>query len=117
MTFALQQPDKCGMMSSYYEGGRDQTAPVQAAYCAVEAVCDLLQLEPEERWELPPHLRGLGPQELMPKLQKIVALMKELNWGRPNEKISYRDYHKLKVLGKKGLEKERFGSLSAPKTE
>jgi hypothetical protein len=117
MTFALQQKDKCGMISSKFEGGRDQPPPVQAAYWAVEAICDLLELEPEERWELPPHLRGLGPQEMMPKLQKLVDVMNQMNYGRPNEKISYRDYRKLKLLGKKGLEKERLGSLSAPETE
>lgn len=117
LTFALYQPDKCGMTSKEFEGGRDQPPPTQAAYWTVEAICDLLQKEPEERWELPPHLQGLSPQEMMPKLQKLVDVMKEMNWGRPNEKLSYRDYRKFKQLGKEGLEKERFGNLSAPRTE
>jgi hypothetical protein len=117
MTFAMYQPDKCGMISSKFKGGRDQTPPVQSARWTAEAICDLLQMEPEKRRELPPHLRGLGPQEMMPKLQKVVDALKELNYGRPNEKISYRDYRKLKLLGKKGLEKKRIGSLSAPKTK
>ena len=117
MTFALHQPDKCGMLSKEFEGGRDQPPPTQAAYWTVEAICDLLQMEPEERWELPPHLKGLSPQEMMPKIQKLVNVMKEMDYGKPNEKISYREYRKLKLLGKKGLEKERFGNLSAPGTK
>ena len=114
MTFALHQPDKCGMMAKDFEGGRDQTPPVRGARWASEAICDLLEMEPEDRWDLPPHLRGLGPQEIMPKLQKVVDLLKEMGWGRPKEKISYREYRKLKLLGKEGLEKERLGSVSAP---
>jgi hypothetical protein len=52
---------------------------------------------------------------MMPKLQKVVEVLKELGWGRPEEKISYREYRKLKLKGKEGLEKERLGSVSAPK--
>jgi hypothetical protein len=115
MTFALYQKEKCGMTSDKFEGGRDQTPPVRGARWAAEAICDLLEMEPEDRWDLPPHLRGLGPQEMMPKLQKVVELLKELGWGRPEEKISYREYRKLKLKGKEGLEKERLGSVSAPK--
>jgi len=114
MTFALHQKDKCGMTSDKFEGGRDQSAPVRGARWACEAICDLLALEPEERKELPPHLRGLGMQEMAPKLQKVVDALKELGWGRPNEKISYREYLTFKLKGKKGLEEKRLGSLSAP---
>jgi len=117
MTFALYQKDKCGMTSDKFEGGRDQTPPVRGARWAAEAICDLLEMEPEERWDLQPHLRGLGPQEMMPKLQKLVEVLKELGWGRPEEKISYREYRKLKLKGKEGLEKERLGSVNAPKQE
>jgi hypothetical protein len=117
MTFALYEKEKCGMTAPYFEGGRDQTAPVRGARWAVEAICDLLAMEPEERKELPPHLRGLGMQEMEPKLQKVVQALKELGYGRPNEKISYRDYRKLKLEGKKGVEEGRLGSVSAPKTE
>jgi hypothetical protein len=117
MTFALYEKDKCGMTASNFEGGRDQTAPVRGARWAVEAICDLLAMEPEERKKLPPHLRGLGMQEMEPKLQKVVQVLKEMGYGRPNEKISYRDYRKLRLKGKEGVEKERLGSLSAPKTE
>ena len=105
------------MTSDKFEGGRDQTPPVRGARWAVEAICDLLEMEPEDRWDLPPHLRGLGPQEMMPKLQKVVEVLKELGWGRPEEKISYREYRKLKLKGKEGLEKERLGSVNAPKQE
>jgi hypothetical protein len=117
MTFALYEKDKCGMTASGFERGRDQTPPVRGARWAAEAICDLLVVEPEERKELPPHLRGLGMQEMAPKLQKVVEALKELGWGRPNEKISYREYLTFKLKGKKGLEEERLGSVSAPKKE
>jgi len=54
---------------------------------------------------------------MAPKLQKVVEVLKEMGYGRPNEKISYRDYRKLKLKGKKALEEERLGSVSAPKKE
>jgi len=115
MTFALHQPEKCGMTAPEFEGGRDQTAPVRGARWAAEAICDLLAMEPEERKVLPPHLRGLGIQEMAPKLQKVVDALKELGWGRPHEKISYREYRTFKLKGKEGLEKSRMGKVSAPK--
>ena len=117
MTFALHQKNKCGMTSPDFEGGRDQTPPVRGARWASEAICDLLEMEPQERKELPPHLKGLGMQEMAPKLQKVVDALKELGWGRPNEKISYRDYRTFKLKGKKGVEEKRLGSLSAPRKE
>jgi hypothetical protein len=117
MTFAMYEREKCGMTAPYFEGGRDQTPPVRGARWAAEAICDLLGMEPEERKELPPHLKGLGPQEMEAKLKKVVQVLKEMNYGRPNEKISYRDYRTLKLKGKKGLEEKRLGSVSAPKKE
>jgi hypothetical protein len=51
------------------------------------------------------------------KLKKVVQVLKEMDYGRPNEKISYRDYRTLKLKGKKGLEEKRLGSVSAPKKE
>jgi hypothetical protein len=117
MTFAMYEREKCGMTAPNFEGGRDQTPPVQGARWAAEAICDLLGMEPEGRKKLPPHLRGLGPQEMEAKLKKVVQVLKEMNYGRPNEKISYRDYRTLKLKGRKGLEKKRLGSVSAPKNE
>ncbi len=117
MTFSFHQKEKCGMLAANFEGGRDQTPPVRGARWASEAICDILELEPEERWELPPHLQGLSPQEMAPKLQKVVEALEELGWGRPREKISYRDYRKLKLKGKEAVEKERVGSVSAPETK
>jgi hypothetical protein len=114
LTFAMYEKEKCGMMASEFEDGRDQTPPVRGARYASETICDLLAMEPEERKVLPPHLRGLGPQEMAPKLEKVVEALKELGWGRPHEKISYREYRKLKLKGKEALEKERLGSASAP---
>jgi len=114
MTFALYEKDKCGMTSEKFEGGRDQTPPVRGARWAAEAICDLLAMEPEERKELPPHLRGLGMQEMAPKLEKVVKALKELGWGRPDEKLSYREYRTFKLKGKKGVEAKRLGSLPAP---
>ncbi len=115
MLFALYEKDKCGMAAPDFEGGRDQTAPVRGAQYAVEAICDLLAMEPKDRKKIPPHLQGLGMQEMAPKLQKVVDALKELDFGRPNEKISYRDYRTFKLKGKKGLETKRLGSLSAPR--
>jgi hypothetical protein len=114
MTFAFYEKEKCGMMASEFEEGRDQTPPVRGARWAAEAICDLLAMEPQERKVLPPHLQGLGIQEMAPKLQKVVEALKELGWGRPNEKLSYRDYRTFKLKGKKGVEEKRLGSLSAP---
>ncbi len=114
LTFAMYEKEKCGMMAANFEGGRDQTPPVRGARWAAEAVCDLLAMEPEARKEIPPHLRGLGPQEMASKLEKVVQALKELQWGRPNEKISYREYRTLKLKGKKGLEEKRMGSVKAP---
>jgi len=114
MTFSLFEKDKCGVISDKFEGGRDQTPVVRGARYASEAICDLLAMEPEERKELPPHLRALNMEEMAPKIKKAVEALKELGWGRPNEKISYRDYRTFKLKGKKGLEEQRLGSLSAP---
>ncbi len=114
LTFAMYEKEKCGMMHPDFENGRDQTPPVRAARYACEAICELLVLAPEERKVIPPHLQGLGPQELGPKIMKVIEALKELGWGRPNEKISYREYRKLKLKGKAALEKERLGSVSAP---
>ena len=113
--FIMYQPEKCAMIASEFEGGRDQTPPVQGARWAAEAICDLLAMEPEERKELPLHLRGLGMQEMTPKIQKVTEALKELHFGRPDEKISYRDYWTFKLKGKKGVEESRLGSISAPK--
>ena len=115
--FILYQPNKCAMIAEEFEGGRNQTPPVQGGRWAAEAICDLLALTPEERKELPPHLRGLGMQEMAPKLMKTVEVLKEHKVGRPNEKISYRDYWTFKLKGKKGVEESRLGSTSAPKEE
>lgn len=112
--FIMYQPDKCAMLAKDFEGGRDQTPPVQGARWAAEAICDLLALEPEERKELPPHLQGLGIQEMAPEIQQAVEALKALHFGRPNEKISYRDYWTFKLKGKKGVEESRIGSMSAP---
>jgi hypothetical protein len=56
-------------------------------------------------------------QEMAPKLEKVVEALKELDFGRPNEKISYRDYWTFKLKGKKGIEEKRLGSISAPREE
>jgi hypothetical protein len=117
MTFAFYEKEKCGMTADKFEGGRDQTPPVRGARWAAEAICDLLAMEPQERKVLPPHLRGLGMQEMAPKLEKVVKALKELGWGRPNEKLSYRDYRTFKLKGRRGVEEKRLGSLSAPKKE
>lgn len=114
LTFAMYEKEKCGMMHPDFENGRDQTPPVRAARYACETICELLALTPQDRKVIPSHLQGLGPQELGPKIMKVIEALKELGWGRPNEKISYRDYRKLKLKGKAAVEKERLGSVSAP---
>lgn len=114
LTFAMYEKEKCGMGHPQFEDGRDQTPPVRAARFACETICELLAMEPEERKVIPPHLRGLGPKDMAPQLEKVVKMLKEMGWGRPDEKISYRDYRKLKLQGKKALERDRLGDLPAP---
>jgi len=53
----------------------------------------------------------------MPKVQKVAQLMKELDLGRPNEKISWREYRTLKLKGRKGVEESRPCGVDAPKKE
>jgi hypothetical protein len=115
--FIMYQPEKCAMIAAEFEGGRDQTPPVQGARWAAEALCDLLAMEPEERKELPLHLRGLGMQEMAPEIQKVAEALKKLHFGRPDEKLSYREYWKFKLKGPKGVEEGRLGSISAPRKE
>jgi hypothetical protein len=115
LLFSAYEPNKCGMSSDLWEGGRDQAMPVNAARWTAEAICDLLALEPEERKKIPSYLVPLGREEIAPKVQKVVEALKELGFGYPNEKISYREHRTFKLKGKKGLEKSRPGKISAPK--
>jgi hypothetical protein len=115
--FIMYQPNKCAMIADKFEGGLDQTPPVQGARWAAEAICDLLAMEPEERKELPLHLRGLGMQEMAPEITKAAEALKKLHFGRPEEKLSYREYWTFKMKGKKGVEEGRLGSISAPDKE
>jgi hypothetical protein len=113
--FAVGQPNKCGAMASCYECGRDQGMPSVGARWAAEVICDLLNMEPEVRKKLPPHLQGVELTDMMPKVQKIAQLMKEQGLGRPNEKISWREYRTFKLKGKKGVEESRPCGVDAPK--
>jgi hypothetical protein len=115
--FAASEPQKCGVGADCYDCGRDQGMPSAGARWGAESICDLLKKEPEERKKLPPHLRGLSWQEMMPKVQKVAQLMKELGLGRPAEKISWREYRKLKLKGKKGVEESRPCGVDAPEKE
>ena len=114
LLFAASQPNKCGVMANCYECGRDQCMPVVGARWGAESICELLNKEPEERLKLPPHLQGLDLQELMPKVKKVAQFMEELGLGRPNEKISWREYRTLKLKGKKGVEESRPCGVDAP---
>jgi hypothetical protein len=114
LLFAVGQPNKCGVLANCYKCGQDQGIPSVGARWAAELICDLLNMEPEERKKLPPHLQGFSIPELMPKLQKVAQLMKELGLGRPNEKISWREYRTLKLKGKKGVEESRPCGVDAP---
>ncbi len=115
--FAASQQQKCGVLADCYECGRDQGMPSVGARWGAESICDLLNMEPEERKKLPPHLRGLEWEELMPKAEKVAQLMKELGLGRPGEKISWREYRKLKLEGRKGVEESRPCGVKAPDKE
>jgi hypothetical protein len=117
LLFFSAQPNKCGMGADCYECGRDQGMPSVGARWGAEVICDLLNMEPEERKKLPPHLKGVEMEEILPKAQKIAQLMKELGFGRPNEKISWREYRTFKLKGKKGLEESRPCSVDAPKKD
>ncbi|MBN1319589.1 MAG: C_GCAxxG_C_C family protein [Thermoleophilia bacterium] len=114
LTFAMYEKEKCGMGHPEFEDGRDQTPPVRGARFACETICELLAMEPEDRKVVPAHLQGLGPQEMAPKLEKVVEMLKEMGWGRPENKISYREYRKLKLKGAAALQKERLGDMPAP---
>jgi len=114
LTFAMYEKEKCAMGHPNFEDGRDQTPPARGARYACEAICELLALEPDERKVIPAHLQGLSPRDMEPQLKKVVEVLKEMGWGRPNEKISYRDYRKLKLKGKAALERERLGDMPAP---
>lgn len=115
--FASSQRQKCGVMADCYECGRDQGMPSVGARWGAESICDLLNMEPEERKKLPPHLEGYDMETLMPKVEKVAQLMKELGLGRPDEKISWREYRTLKLKGKKGVEESRPCGVDAPKKE
>ena len=117
MLFFTAQPNKCGIGANCYECGRDQGMPVVGARWGAESICDLLNKEPEERKKLPPHLKGLEMEEIIPKVKKVAQLMEELGLGRPNEKISWREYRTFKLKGKKGVEESRPCGVSAPKKE
>jgi|GEM_PF-603027 len=116
LLFSVWQKEKCGIKAASFEKGRDQCPPVRGARYAAETICELLSMEPKERKKVPPHFEGLGPKEIVPKLRKAVEILEELGIGRPREKISYREYRKLKTQGKEALEKERLGSVEAPNT-
>jgi hypothetical protein len=112
--FVFFEPNKCGVLANCYECGQDQGMPSVGARWAAEVICDLLNMEPEERKKLPPHLQGFGMEELKPKIEKVIKVMKEVGFGRPNEKISWREYRTLKLKGKKGLEESRPCGVDAP---
>ena len=117
MMFGGGQPAKCGMGASCYECGRDQGMPSVGARWGAVTICDLLNLEPEERKTLPPRMANFDFKELMPKIQKVTKLMDELGLGYPNEKISWREYRTLKLKGKKGVEESRPCGVDSPKKE
>jgi len=112
--FAMYEKEKCGIMAADYEGGRDQVPVVQGARWAAEGVCDLLEMEPEERKEMPEFVQDLDPAVMEPRLKKVVEALKELDFARPHEKLSYREYWAWKLKGKKGVEEGRLGSINAP---
>jgi hypothetical protein len=112
--FAASQPNKCGMFANCYKCGSDQVMPAVGAMWAAESICDLLNKKPEDRKKLPPHLQGYNFQDLIPKAQKVAAFLKELGIGQPEQKISWREYRKFKLAGKKGLEESRPCGVDAP---
>jgi hypothetical protein len=113
--FARYEPEKCGLRDVNFKGGRDMMPPVQGAGWAAEGICDILGIEPEERKKLPPHLKALGTGEMNAKYEKVIKVMKEVGFGWPNEKISYRDLYEFKTKGKKAVDAKTLGSVFAPK--
>jgi hypothetical protein len=116
MFFGMYEKDKCGACADYC-GASDITPVARGAWYASEAICDLLALEPEDRKEIPPHLKSLAIKEIAPKIQEVITELRKLGFGRPKENISYRDYWTFKLKGKKGLEEKRMGLTEAPKKE
>jgi hypothetical protein len=116
MIFGMYENEKCNACAAYC-GADDEMPVARGARYAAEAICDLLGMEPEERKEVPPHFRGLTMTEITPRIQELIDELKRLGFGRPHEKISYRDYWTFKTKGKKGLEEKRIGRMSAPEQE
>ncbi|MHA1580359.1 MAG: hypothetical protein ACTSUQ_12130 [Candidatus Freyarchaeota archaeon] len=97
MFFAVSQKEKCGALSDVTQvtDFRLVDHPViKAAIWGAEGICDLLEMEPEERKEIPADLQYPNVMEID---QKLAPLLREL--GHPSEKISYRNRRKEK-LGK-----------------
>jgi hypothetical protein len=116
--FLASQPNKCGARASTFECGRDQCMPTTGARWGAEVICELLNMEPEERKKLPPHIQRLGTrEEMQQKAEKVMKVMEEVGFGRPNEKLSWRDYRTFKLKGKKGVEESRPCGVDAPEKE
>ncbi len=94
MMFIVAERNKCGVLSE--RDPREIDHPVVlAAKWGAEAICDLLQMDPEERKTPPPELaKRPDPIEIE---RKIAPILREM--GYPNQKISYR-HRRAERLGR-----------------
>jgi hypothetical protein len=81
MFFGMYENEKCAACTAYC-GASDIMPVSRGARYAVEAMCDLLAIEPEERKEVPPHLKSLAMKEMAPRLQEIISELRKLGFGR-----------------------------------
>ena len=94
MMFIVAEKDKCGMLSARDPKEIDHPV-VLAARLGAETICELLQMEPEERKTVPPELARRPDMVEIEK--KIAPILREM--GYPNQKISYR-HRRAEKLGK-----------------
>lgn len=94
MVFIVAEKDKCGFLSARDSTELDHPV-IMAAVWGAETICDLLEMEPEKRKEVPPELAERP--NIAEIEQKIAPLLREM--GYPNQKISYR-HRRAEKLGK-----------------
>jgi len=94
MMFIVTEKDKCGMLSTKEPKDVDHPVILVAKWGA-EAICELLQMDPQERKAVPPDLAK--PPDVFEIEEKIAPILREMCF--PNQKIPYR-YRRAEKLGK-----------------
>ncbi len=84
LLFAVSQKEKCGAFSERDFHEMDHPV-IKAAMWGAEGICDLLQMDPEKRKEIPDDMHYPDTEQIE---KKIAPLLTE--FGYPTKKISYR---------------------------